>query len=69
MFEIVWLKDGDMVLREEIGYRTLADAVTFGRKRAPDVAKRLAGREPDRFRLIDLSSAASSVHSIDGEDA
>jgi hypothetical protein len=69
MFELVWLKNGDMVLREEIGYKTTADAVAYARARAADVAKQLPRREPDSFRLIDLSRGASAIFSIEDEDA
>jgi hypothetical protein len=69
MFELVWLHGGDMVLREEIGYKTTADAVAYARARAADVAKQLARRAPDSSRLIGLSHGTSSVFSIVDEDA
>ena len=68
MFELVWLKDGDMVLREEIGYRSAADAVAYARARGAEIASRLPGREPDSFRLIDLSRGASAMFSIASDD-
>jgi len=68
MFELVWIKNGDMVLREEIGCKTMADAVAYARGRAAEVVSRLPGREPDSFRLIDLSRATSAVFSIAGDD-
>jgi hypothetical protein len=70
MFELVWLRDGHMVLREEIGYKTDAHAVAYARERAAEVAGRLPGREPDSFRLIDLTRATSAAFSIErAEDA
>jgi hypothetical protein len=69
MFELVWLKNGDMVLREEIGYKTDADAVAYGRERAAEVAARLPAREPDSFRLIDLTRATSALFSIGAAEA
>ena len=68
MFELVWLKDGDMVLREEIGYKSAADAVAYARARAAEIVGRLPGREPDSFRLIDLSRGASAMFSIASDD-
>jgi len=50
-----------VIWSDAIGYKTLADALAYARGHAAEVASCLPGREPDSFRLIDLSGATSAV--------
>jgi hypothetical protein len=59
MFGIEWLRNGSVVDREASVLKT-ADEVA----RAPEVAARLIGHEPDGFRLKDASGNDLSLHSL-----
>ena len=51
MFGIEWLKDGSVVDREASVLKTEGEVVENAYARAPEVAARLIGHEPDGFRL------------------
>ena len=61
MFAIDWLRQGVLV-EKETSVLTDADAVVaLTRSRAPDVAMRYPGREPDSFRLTDATGLIFGV--------
>ena len=64
MFGIEWLKDGSVVAREASVLKTEGEVVENAYARAPEVAARLIGYEPDGFRLKDASGNDLSVHSL-----
>ena len=53
MFSIDWLKGAIPVEKEICILATRDEAIAAAKNRAPDVAKRHSGREPDGFRLAD----------------
>jgi hypothetical protein len=64
MFGIEWLRDGSVVDRENSTLGTESEAIASAYARAPEVAARLLGHEPDGFRLKDASGKDLSVHSL-----
>jgi len=55
MFGIEWLKDGSVVDRETSVLKTESEVIASAYARAPEVAARLLGHEPDGFRVKDAS--------------
>jgi hypothetical protein len=51
LFSIDWLKGAIPVEKEICVLATKDEAIADAKARAPDVAKRHSGREPDSFRL------------------
>ena len=66
MFGIEWLKNGLLVEKETSGAKAEAEAISSARRRAPEVAARLPGREPDSFRLSDATGKAIGVYQLGG---
>jgi hypothetical protein len=64
MFGIEWLKDGSVVDRETSVLKTESEVIASAYARAPEVAARLLGHEPDGFRLKDASGNDLGVHSL-----
>jgi hypothetical protein len=64
MFGIEWLKDGNVVDREASVLKTEGEVVENAYARAPEVAARLIGHEPDGFRVKDPSGKDLGVHSL-----
>jgi hypothetical protein len=64
MFGIEWLKDGSVVDRETSVLETAAQVIENAYARAPEVAARLIGHEPDGFRVKDPSGKDLGVHSL-----
>jgi hypothetical protein len=64
MFGIEWLRNGSVVDREASVLETAGEVIENAYARAPEVAARLIGHEPDRFRLKDASGNDLSVHSL-----
>jgi hypothetical protein len=64
MFGIEWPKDGSVVDRETSVLKTASEVVASAYARAPEVAARLIGHEPDGFRLKDASGKELGVHSL-----
>jgi hypothetical protein len=65
MFGIDWLKDGSVVDREISVLETADQVIANAYGRAPEVAARLIGHEPDGFRLKDASGKElGGVHSL-----
>jgi len=55
MFAIEWLRRGTPVEKEISVLSSEAEVIVGAKNRAPDVAKRHPGREPDSFRLTDAT--------------
>lgn len=55
MFGIEWLRNGSVVDRETSVLKTAGEVIANAYARAPEVAARLIGHEPDGFRLKDAS--------------
>ena len=64
MFGIEWLKDGSVVDREASVLKTESEVIENAYARAPEVAARLIGHEPDGFRLKDAAGEDLSVHRL-----
>jgi hypothetical protein len=64
MFGIEWLRDGSVVDRETSVLKTAGEVTANAYARAPEVAERLIGHEPDGFRLKDASGKVLGVHSL-----
>jgi hypothetical protein len=64
MFGIEWLKDGSVVDSEASVLKTEGEVIENAYARAPEVAARLIGHEPDGFRLKDAAGKDLSVHSL-----
>ena len=61
MFAIDWLRGAIPVEKEICGLTTKEEAITAAKTRAPDVAKRRSGREPDGFRLSDATGKILAI--------
>lgn len=55
MFGIEWLKGRSVVERENSMLTDQAEAIASARDKAPQVARRHPGSEPDQFRLSDAT--------------
>ena len=64
MFGIEWLRNGSVVDRETSVLKTAGEVIANAYARAPEVAARLIGHEPDGFRLKDAFGNDLSVHSL-----
>jgi hypothetical protein len=64
MFGIEWLRAGSAVEKETSDLGDQAVVIASALSRAPDVAKRLHGREPDSFRLTDASGKVLGVFPV-----
>jgi hypothetical protein len=64
MFGIEWLRNGSVVDREVSVLKTAGEVIANAHARAPEVAARLIGHEPDGFRVKDSSGNDLSVHSL-----
>jgi hypothetical protein len=61
MFLVDWLKGAIPVEKEICDLITKDEAIAAAKTRAPDVAKRHSGREPDGFRLSDATGKILAV--------
>jgi hypothetical protein len=61
LFSIDWLRGAIPVEKEICVLATTDEAITAAKTRAPDVAKRHSGREPDSFRLTDASGKILAI--------
>jgi hypothetical protein len=61
MFGIEWLRGGSVVEKESSALADHVVVIASAQRRAPDVAKRLPGREPDSFRVTDASGRELGV--------
>ena len=61
MFSIDWLRGAIPVEKEICVLATKDEAIAAAKNRAPDVAKRHSGREPDSFRLTDASGKILAI--------
>ena len=66
MFSIDWLKGAIPVEKEICILATRDEAIAAAKNRAPDVAKRHSGREPDGFRLSDATGKILAIVPIRG---
>ena len=64
MFGVEWLRNGNVVDRETSVLKTDSEVIENAYARAPEVAARLIGHEPNDFRLKDASGNDLSVHSL-----
>ena len=64
MLGIEWLRNGSVVDREASVLKTEGKVIANAYARAPEVAARLIGHEPDGFRLKDASGNDLSLHSL-----
>jgi hypothetical protein len=64
LFAIDWLSRGVPVERETSVLTDLDAVVALTRSRAPDVAMRHPGREPDSFRLTDATGLIFEVFPV-----
>ena len=64
MFGIEWLRNGSVVDREASVLKTAGEVIANAYTRAPEVAARLIGHEPDGFRLKDAAGKDLGVHSL-----
>jgi hypothetical protein len=55
LFLVDWLRGAIPVEKEICVLATKDEAIAAAKTRAPDVAKRHSGREPDGFRLTDAN--------------
>jgi hypothetical protein len=55
MFGIEWLRAGSSVEKETSVLPDQASVIASAQRRATDVARRLPRREPDSFRLTDVT--------------
>ena len=61
LFLIDWLKGAIPVEKEICVLATKDEAIAAAKTRAPDVAKRHSGREPDSFRLTDAGGKILAI--------
>ena len=61
MFSIDWLRGAIPVEKEICVAATKDEAIAAAKNRAPDVAKRHSGREPDGFRLSDATGKILAI--------
>ena len=61
MFSIDWLRGAVPVEKEICVLATKDEAIAAAKNRAPDVAKRHSGREPDSFRLSDATGKILAI--------
>ena len=61
VFSIDWLKGAIPVEKEICILATRDEAIAAAKNRAPDVAKRHSGREPDGFRLSDATGKILAI--------
>jgi hypothetical protein len=61
MFSIDWLRGAIPVEKEICVLATKDEAIAAAKTRAPDVAKRHSGREPDSFRLTDATGKILAI--------
>ena len=61
MFLVDWLRGAIPVEKEICVLATKDEAIAAAKTRAPDVAKRHSGREPDGFRLTDANEKFSAI--------
>jgi hypothetical protein len=61
LFLVDWLKGAIPVEKETCVLATKDDAIAAAKTRAPDVAKRHSGREPDSFRLTDANGTILAI--------
>jgi hypothetical protein len=61
MFSIDWLRGAIPVEREICVLVTKDESIAAAKRRAPDVTKRHAGREPDSFRLTDAGGKILAI--------
>ena len=61
MFSIDWLRGAIPVEKEICVLATKDEAIAAAKNRAPDVAKRHSGREPDSFRLTDATEKILAI--------
>ena len=61
VFSIDWLRGAIPVEKEICVLATKDEAIAAAKTRAPDVAKRHSGREPDGFRLSDATGKILAI--------
>jgi hypothetical protein len=61
VFSIDWLKGAIPVEKETCVLATRDEAIAAAKNRAPDVAKRHSGREPDGFLLSDATGKILAI--------
>jgi hypothetical protein len=61
VFSIDWLRGAIPVEKEICVVATKDEAIAAAKNRAPDVAKRHSGREPDGFRLSDATGKILAI--------
>jgi hypothetical protein len=61
LFSIDWLRGAIPVEKEICILATKDEAIAAAKTRAPDVARRHSGREPDSFRLTDASGKILAI--------
>jgi hypothetical protein len=64
MFGIVWLRRGSPVNTEISILTSQAEVIASAKSRAPGVARRHPGKEPDSFRLTDAAGKVIGVFQI-----
>jgi hypothetical protein len=64
VFSIDWLKGAIPVEKEICVSATKNEAIAAAKTRAPDVAKRHSGREPDGFRLSDATGKILAIVAV-----
>jgi len=68
MFGIEWLHNGSVVEREtSVVAKTLDQVLARAKARAPQVTRRLRGREPDSFRLTDASGKVIGIYPVENQ--
>ena len=66
VFSIDWLRGAIPVEKEISVLATKDEAIAAAKTRAPDVAKRHSGREPESFRLTDATGKILAIIPIRG---
>jgi hypothetical protein len=61
LFLVDWLRGAIPVEKEICVLATKHEAIAAAKTRAPDVAKRHSGREPDSFRLTDATGKILAI--------
>jgi hypothetical protein len=61
MFSIDWQRGAIPVEKKICVLATKDEAIAAAKTRAPDVAKRHSGREPDSFRLTDATGKILAI--------
>ena len=61
LFSIDWLRGAIPVEKEICVFATKDEAIAATKARAPDVARRHSGREPDSFRLTDANGKIVAI--------